>query len=76
VIGHTLGAAGAVEAVVGLLAMGHGFLPGTCGLRVPDRDAPSGLVADPETGVSLSYVLCNAFGFGGSNASVLLGASP
>jgi 3-oxoacyl-[acyl-carrier-protein] synthase-1 len=73
-LGHTLGAAGAVETIVSLLALERGFLPGTCGLREPDPDCPCEVLAAPRSGVSLRYVLSNAFGFGGNNASVLLKA--
>ncbi len=73
-LGHTLGAAGAVETIVTLLALEHGFLPGTCGFGEPDPDCLRPIPAAPVFGVSLDYALSNAFGFGGSNASVLLRA--
>ncbi|MCQ8117833.1 beta-ketoacyl-ACP synthase [Methylomonas rosea] len=73
--GHTLGAAGAVETVVSLLALERGFLPGTCGLRVPDPECRFPVVAAPDLQVSPRLILSNAFGFGGNNASVLLEAA-
>ena len=73
-LGHTLGAAGAVEAIVSLLALEHGFLPGNCGLRQIDPDFAVPVLVQPRIGVKLQYVLSNAFGFGGNNASVLLQA--
>jgi 3-oxoacyl-[acyl-carrier-protein] synthase-1 len=73
-LGHTLGAAGAVETIVSLLALEQGWLPGTCGLREPDPDCALAVLAEPRFGVPLRYVLSNAFGFGGNNASVLLQA--
>jgi 3-oxoacyl-[acyl-carrier-protein] synthase I len=73
-LGHTLGAAGAVEAVVSLLALEDGLLPGTCGLRTPDPACAIDLLTEPRPGVKPAYVLSNSFGFGGNNASVLLAA--
>lgn len=73
-LGHTLGAAGAVEAVVSLVALEKGCIPGTCGLQEADPDCAINIVAEPKYGVPLRHVLSNAFGFGGNNASVLLRA--
>lgn len=70
--GHTLGAAGGVEAVLGLLALREGLLPG--GLNVRRRDPD--LCVDYITATRrapLRHVLSNSFGFGGSNASLILG---
>ncbi len=74
-LGHTLGAAGAVEAVVSLLALERGFLPGTCGLEQADPQCPCAVIAAPRLDVAPKLVLSNAFGFGGNNASVLLEAA-
>jgi 3-oxoacyl-[acyl-carrier-protein] synthase-1 len=71
-LGHTLGAAGAVEAVVSLLALERGFLPGTCGLEQADLQCPCPVIATPRLDLAPKLVLSNAFGFGGNNASVLL----
>ena len=73
-LGHTLGAAGAVEAVVSLLALERGFVPGTCGLEQPDPQCPCPVIATPLLDRRPRLVLSNAFGFGGNNASVLLEA--
>jgi 3-oxoacyl-[acyl-carrier-protein] synthase I len=70
--GHTLGAAGGVEAVISLIALRHGLAPG--GLNVRERDPALGvnyLLANRPA--SLRHVLTNSFGFGGSNASLVLG---
>ncbi|CAG9170649.1 3-oxoacyl-[acyl-carrier-protein] synthase 2 [Cupriavidus laharis] len=70
--GHTLGAAGALEAVICALALRHGLLPG--GINTTQAD--SALAVDYRLAGSeqpLHYVLSNAFGFGGSNCSLLLG---
>lgn len=74
-LGHTLGAAGAVEAVVSLLALERGFLPGTCGFAQADPQCPCPVLAAPRTDLRPRLVLSNAFGFGGNNASVLLEAA-
>lgn len=74
-LGHTLGASGAVEAVVSLLALERGFVPGTCGLEQLDPQCPCPVIAKPLLDQPLKLVLSNAFGFGGNNASVLLEAS-
>ncbi|MDD2759783.1 MAG: beta-ketoacyl-ACP synthase [Methylomonas sp.] len=71
-LGHTLGAAGAVEVVVSLLALERGFLPGTCGLRQTDPQFCLQVLAEPVLNVKPRLVLSNALGFGGNNASVLL----
>lgn len=70
--GHTLGAAGAIEAVVSLLALESGFVPGTLNHEQPDPELglpvlPEGLQANP------ARVLSNSFGFGGSNCSLVFG---
>ena len=71
--GHTLGAAGAVEAVIALLALQHGFMPG--GLNVLTRDPELRVnYLLQNRGGSVRHVLSNSFGFGGSNASLVFGA--
>jgi 3-oxoacyl-[acyl-carrier-protein] synthase-1 len=72
--GHTLGAAGGVEAAIALLAMRHGLMPG--GLNVQQRDPALHLDYLVANRVSpVRRVLSNSFGFGGSNASLVLGAA-
>lgn len=72
--GHTLGAAGAVEAVICALALGDGFLPGSPGTATPDPAIPVDYVTQARnTGVR--RVLTNSFGFGGSNCSLILGVA-
>ncbi|QSA98868.1 beta-ketoacyl-ACP synthase [Methylococcus sp. EFPC2] len=73
-LGHTLGAAGAVEAVVSLLALERELIPGTCGLQEPDPNCAIDVLAQPRLGAKLRHVLSNSFGFGGNNAAVLLQA--
>ncbi|MFI1162583.1 beta-ketoacyl synthase N-terminal-like domain-containing protein [Streptomyces sp. NPDC020801] len=72
IIGHTLGAAGAVEAVVSTLAIDRGTLPPTINTRGVEQ--PFGLDVVPDAGrpASPGVVLSNSFAFGGNNASVVL----
>lgn len=72
--GHTLGAAGAVEAAIGLLALQHGLLPAGLNLTTPDPALRLRYLRHNEHRV-LRTVLSNSFGFGGSNASLVLGAA-
>ncbi len=72
--GHTLGAAGGVEAAIALLALQHGLLPGGLNLQVPDPDLQVDYVTRSRS-APLRTVLSNSFGFGGSNASLILGAA-
>jgi 3-oxoacyl-[acyl-carrier-protein] synthase-1 len=70
--GHALGAAGAVEAVITLLALRHGFLPGTVNTRRADPQFGLRLQLETEER-ALSRAMSNSFGFGGSNCSLLFG---
>jgi 3-oxoacyl-[acyl-carrier-protein] synthase-1 len=72
--GHTLGAAGIVEAVVALLCLEHGLLPGSLNLRRVDPALRSRIALEAEAR-PLRRVLSNSFGFGGSNCSLLFGAA-
>ncbi|WP_423823907.1 beta-ketoacyl-[acyl-carrier-protein] synthase family protein [Salinisphaera sp. SPP-AMP-43] len=69
--GHTLGAAGIVEAVISCLALAHDDRPGTQNTRQVDAALESRLLLEPMPG-SVRHVLSNTFGFGGSNCSLLL----
>ena len=72
--GHTLGAAGGVEAIIALLAMRHGLLP--AGLNVQQRDANLQVNYLRENRhAPLRRVASNSFGFGGSNAVLVFGAA-
>jgi 3-oxoacyl-[acyl-carrier-protein] synthase-1 len=70
--GHTLGAAGIVEAVVSFIAMETGLAPGTLNATQLDRCCGPQLRLENEA-ADLRYVLSNSFGFGGSNCSLLFG---
>ena len=70
--GHTLGAAGGVEAVICLLALQHGLLPPTINLRQRDPALHLRVLAEP-TPARVRVVANNSFGFGGSNACLIFG---
>jgi 3-oxoacyl-[acyl-carrier-protein] synthase I len=70
--GHTLGAAGGLEAIINALALQHGFLPGGVNTRCVDPDIPvQYLTANQQR--APRRVLSNSFGFGGTNCSLILG---
>lgn len=70
--GHTLGAAGAVEAVLCALALMDGFVPGSPGTRALDPAIPLRYQLHGES-APLRHALTNSFGFGGSNCSLVFG---
>lgn len=71
--GHTLGAAGAVSAVVAVLAIEMGFVPATANTRVVDGACPVDVPLQTRN-QAVGGVMVNAFGFGGNNCSLVLGA--
>lgn len=71
--GHLIGAAGAVEAVVSLLSLRHGLVPPTANHETTDPEIPLDVVAGSPRAVSPAPVLSNSFGFGGHNATIVLG---
>ena len=70
-IGHLLGAAGAVEAVVCVKAITDSFIPATINLRTPDEELGLDYVPNEGREKELTYVLTNSLGFGGHNGSLL-----
>ena len=73
-MGHSLGAAGAIEAVFSVLAIRGGFLPPNINLRERDAAWDLNVVANTARESRVSCVVSNSFGFGGTNASVLIEA--
>jgi 3-oxoacyl-[acyl-carrier-protein] synthase-1 len=71
--GHTLGAAGVVEAIVCFLALEHGFIPGTLNTRAVEPGLGS-LIVLQNRSARLRAALTNSFGFGGSNCSLVFAA--
>ncbi len=75
-IGHLLGAAGAVEAIYSLLALKNQLVPPTLNLDDPSDSCDIDLVPHKAKERKLRYVLSNSFGFGGTNAAVVIGPAP
>jgi 3-oxoacyl-[acyl-carrier-protein] synthase II len=72
-IGHTLTAAGTVEAIFTLLAMRHGRLPPTINYETPDPALPVDCVPNVARDVQVSHAISNSFGFGGQNVCLVMG---
>jgi 3-oxoacyl-[acyl-carrier-protein] synthase II len=75
-IGHLLGAAGAVEAIYSILAIRDQVAPPTLNLDDPSDACDIDLVPHHAKKRPIRYVLSNSFGFGGTNASVIIGPAP
>ncbi|MEZ5876879.1 MAG: beta-ketoacyl-ACP synthase [Tepidamorphaceae bacterium] len=75
-IGHTLTAAGAIEAVVSLLTLEHQRIPPTINHEIPDPAIELDVVPNTARDASISTVMSNSFGFGGQNASLIFSAEP
>ncbi len=71
-MGHSLGAAGAIEAVISLLALREQFLPPNINFRETDESLALNIVANESRSARIRTVLSNSFGFGGTNASIIL----
>src|SRR5262249_9006116 len=74
--GHPLGASPAIETAIVALAIDRGFVPGTANLEQPDADNTLNLIGSRGLAQRPEVVLKNAFGFGGVNAALVLGAAP
>jgi len=70
--GHTLGAAGIIEATFVWLCLEHGFIPGTLNTRQPDPSLGAGIVLRNQEQAA-QVAMSNSFGFGGTNCSLLFG---
>lgn len=70
--GHTLGAAGITEALISVLCLKHGFLPGTLNCERIDPTLHSQILRDNDVR-AVRRILSNIFGFGGNNCSLILG---
>lgn len=71
-MGHSLGAAGAIEAVFSVLALRGQFLPPNINYREPDPAWELNIVANAARDARVGCVVSNSFGFGGTNASVVI----
>ncbi len=71
-IGHCLGAAGAMEAIVSIMAMRDGVLPPTINYETLDEDCDLDYVPNEARNVEINTIMSNSFGFGGTNGSIIL----
>ena len=71
-MGHSLGAAGAIEAVLTILALRNGFLPANINFRVSDPGLDLDIVANQVRRATAATAISNSFGFGGTNASIVI----
>jgi 3-oxoacyl-(acyl-carrier-protein) synthase len=71
-IGHTMGAAGALEAVATILALESGLLPPTANLSEPDPTIPFDCIPHVARPCALDCAMSNSFGFGGQNVSLIV----
>ena len=70
--GHLLGGAGGLEAAISALALHHGIIPPTTNYEYPDPDCDLDYVPNQARKKTIQYALSNSFGFGGTNAALLL----
>jgi 3-oxoacyl-[acyl-carrier-protein] synthase II len=75
-VGHTISAAGAVEAVFSLLTLEHQRIPPTINYEVPDPAILFDVVGNKARDARVTAVMSNSFGFGGQNASLILTREP
>ena len=75
-IGHLLGAAGSVESIFSILAINHGIVPPTLNLENPSEGCDIDLVPMQAKERKVRAALCNSFGFGGTNASLIFTSAP
>jgi 3-oxoacyl-[acyl-carrier-protein] synthase II len=73
-VGHTLGASGGIEAVVTVKALVNGTIPPTINLTNPDPDCDLDYTPNTAREIRFKYAMSNSFGFGGHNASIIIGA--
>jgi 3-oxoacyl-[acyl-carrier-protein] synthase II len=75
-VGHTISAAGAVEAIFSLLTLEHQRIPPTINYDIPDPAIPLDVVPNKARDARVTAVMSNSFGFGGQNASLILTREP
>lgn len=71
-IGHLLGAAGGVEAIICTKAIKEGYVPATINYKVPDEECDLDIVPNVGRNTEIKYAMSNSLGFGGHNSSILL----
>ena len=72
-LGHTLGAAGAMSGLAAVLAIRDGLIPPTINYQTPDPACDLDVVANVARSADLNVVMINGFGFGGQNAVAIIG---
>jgi 3-oxoacyl-[acyl-carrier-protein] synthase II len=72
-LGHLLGASGGVELIACVMALRGGVLPPTINLDTPDPECDLDYVPNTAREVRVDHIMSNSFGFGGHNASLLIG---
>jgi len=72
-VGHTMAAAGSLEAVASILALHHGLIPPTANLAEVDPEIPFDCVPNIARPAPIEVALTNSFGFGGQNVSLIFG---
>ena len=75
-IGHTLSAAGAVEAVFSLLTLNNQRIPPTINHDIPDPAILMDVVPNKARDARVTHAISNSFGFGGQNVSLVMGLEP
>jgi 3-oxoacyl-[acyl-carrier-protein] synthase II len=70
-IGHLLGAAGGVESVISIKTLMEGVIPPTINQETPDPECDLNYTPNEARKLDVNYTLCNSFGFGGTNCSIL-----
>ena len=75
-IGHTLSAAGAIEAVFSILTLQHQRIPPTINYDMPDPAIPLDVVPGIARDARVTHAISNSFGFGGQNVSLVMGREP
>ena len=71
--GHTLGASGALETIVTLMALEQETIPPNLNLDTPDPECSVNLAGPTPTGISNGPAMKNSFGFGGGNGVLIIG---
>ena len=72
--GHTTSAAGAIEVVISILALQHGFVPANLGWKTQDSDCITPSMGSGK--YPINNVLCNSFGFGGNDSALIISKDP
>jgi 3-oxoacyl-[acyl-carrier-protein] synthase II len=71
--GHLLGASGALEAIIGVKTLQNGILPPTINYQTPDPECDLDYIPNTPRRAPVRYMMSNSFGFGGHNATIILG---